>query len=151
MKHRTTIAQIAWVALAGAALVGFLWAATNMSVYNHTSPSGLAERIFGEQAARVPHERWLSLHVVVRKAYSIVAFAIVGLVVDKALPPVHRRALRAALIVAAFSAVIEIGQKLHHAPEGFASNLFDVGCGAFGGWIAIALQRARPARKQPTP
>jgi hypothetical protein len=139
--------QIAWAALAGAALVGFLWAATNMSVYHHTSPSGIAERIFGEDAARIPHEPWLSLHVLLRKAYSIVAFAIVGFVVDRALPPIRRRALRAALIVAAFSTVIEIGQKLHHAQEGIPSNLFDIGCGAFGGWIAIALQRTRTVRR----
>lgn len=147
MKHRTTVAQIAWLALAGAALVGFLWAATNLSVYNHTSPSGIAERIFGEDAARIPHDGWLSLHVILRKVYSIVAFTIVGFVLDKALPPTRRRALRAALLVAAFSAVIEVGQKLHHAPEGLRSNLFDIGCGAFGGWLAIAFQRLAPSRR----
>jgi hypothetical protein len=147
VKQRTTVAQIAWLALAGAALVGFLWAATNLSVYNHTSPGGIAERIFGEDAARIPHEGWPSLHVILRKAYSIVAFTIVGFVLDKALPPTRRRALRAALLVAAFSAVIEVGQKLHHAPEGFRSNLFDIGCGAFGGWLSIALQRVAAVRR----
>jgi hypothetical protein len=146
MKRHLTFAKMAWIALAGAALLGFLWAATTQAVYNHTSPSGLAERIFGEEAARVPHGRWLSLHIVVRKVYSIVAFAIVGFLVDMALPPIRRRVLRAALIVAGFSAVIEVVQVMHHSPEGLASNLFDIGCGAFGGWIAIALQRVVAVR-----
>jgi hypothetical protein len=147
MKRHITLARCGWIALAGAALVGFLWAATTQAVYMHTSPSGLAERIFGEEAARVPHKPWLSLHIVLRKAYSIVAFAIVGFVVDKALPPIRRRGLRAALIVAAFSAVIEVVQVMHHSPEGFASNLFDIGCGAFGGWIAISLRRVVAVRR----
>jgi hypothetical protein len=83
------------------------------------------------------------VRVLLRKLYSIVAFAIIGFVVDKALPPARRPALRSALIVAAFSAVIEIAQKLRHAPEGPLSNALDIACGAFGGWLAVAATRRR--------
>jgi len=80
--------------------------------------------------------------VVLRKLYGLAAFTLIGLVVHTALPPAHRPAVRAALIVAAFSAFIEIAQKLNHAHEGMLSNVFDVACGAFGGWLAVTLARA---------
>jgi hypothetical protein len=82
------------------------------------------------------------LHVVLRKAYSLIAFAIVGMLADRALPPSRRPALRAALIVALFSGVIEIGQKLHGSTEGKLSNLLDVLCGGLGGWLGAVLVRA---------
>jgi len=88
--------------------------------------------------------------VVLRKLYSVVAFTLIGFVVNAALPPARRPALRAALIVAAFSALIEIAQKLHHAHEGLLSNAFDVLCGAFGGWLAVTIARTiRRARAAP--
>ena len=81
-------------------------------------------------------------HVVLRKVYSVVAFALLGFVVNLALPRTRRPALRAALVVAAISAVIEVAQKLRGAHEGLASNIFDIACGAFGGWLAVTLARA---------
>ncbi len=81
------------------------------------------------------------MRVLLRKFYSIVAFALIGFVVDKALPRTRRPALRAALIVAAFSAAIEVAQKLHHAREGPLSNAIDIACGALGGWIAVTATR----------
>jgi hypothetical protein len=84
----------------------------------------------------------MSALVVLRKLYSIAAFTLIGFVVHMALPHARRPALRAALIVAAVSALIEVAQKLHHAHEGLASNAFDVLCGAFGGWLAVTLARA---------
>ena len=77
-----------------------------------------------------------------RKLYGVAAFTLIGFVVHKALPPARRPALRAALIVAAFSAAIELAQKANHAHEGAPSNAFDVACGAFGGWLAVTLARA---------
>ncbi len=76
-----------------------------------------------------------------RKAYSVIAFGVVGILADRALGPARRPALRAALVVAAFSVAIEIGQKLHGSHEGPRSNLFDVLCGALGGWLGVRLAR----------
>jgi glycopeptide antibiotics resistance protein len=84
--------------------------------------------------------------VLLRKAYSILAFGLAGILADKALGPARRPALRAALVVAAFSVAIEVGQKLHHAREGLLSNLFDVLCGALGGWLGVSLVRALARR-----
>jgi hypothetical protein len=134
---------IVWGVVALAAMLAFLWAATTQSVYDHTSPGGVARKLLGEDAPNVPHNHWLSLHILMRKAYSIVAFAIVGFIVDKALPPVRRRALRAVALVATFSALIEVVQVREGSPEGFASNVFDVGCGAVGGWLGVALVKGR--------
>lgn len=113
------------------------WAATSHRVYNRTLPVGLIEHLFGEDDGE-----WLSAVVVLRKAYSILAFTLIGFVAHAALPRTSRPALRAALIVAAFSALVEVAQKLHHAHEGLVSNAFDVLCGAFGGWLAVTLARA---------
>ena len=82
-----------------------------------------------------------------RKLYSIVAFGLIGFVVHKALPRTRRPALRAALVVAAFSAMIEVVQKLHHAHEGLASEAFDVGCGALGGWLAVTIDKLLRRRR----
>ncbi len=76
-----------------------------------------------------------------RKLYSVVAFTVLGFVVDRALPRSRRRALRAALVVAALSAVVEVAQKARGAHEGLLSNAFDVACGALGGWLAVTLGR----------
>jgi hypothetical protein len=138
--------KILWSIVALAAMVVFLWAATTQSVYNHTSPGGVAQRLLGEDAPQVPHNHWLSLHILLRKTYSIVAFAIVGYLADRMLPPARRRALRAALIVALFSAVIEVVQVAEHSPEGLVSNFFDVGCGAVGGWLGVVATRRRAVK-----
>ncbi|MDB5029022.1 MAG: hypothetical protein JWO66_2711 [Candidatus Eremiobacteraeota bacterium] len=103
----------------------------------------LLERLFGEDNA----EGTWAVAKFLRKFYSVVAFALIGYVVDRALPPTRRPALRAALIVAAFSAVIEIVQKQRHAHEGLLSNAFDIACGAFGGWLAVAPRTWRLRRR----
>jgi uncharacterized BrkB/YihY/UPF0761 family membrane protein len=91
---------------------------------------GLFEHLFGEDDGE-----WMSVLVVLRKLYSVVAFTLIGFVVHAALPPARRPALRAAVVVAAFSALIEVAQKIRHAHEGLASNVFDVACGASAaGW-----------------
>lgn len=128
-----------WAALAAfVVLVVLFWAALSHRVYDGTLPVALFERVFGEDVEEGP----LALHVVLRKVYSIVAFALLGFVVHLALPRTRRPALRAALVVAAFSAVVEVAQKLRGAHEGLLSNAFDVACGAFGGWLAVTLARA---------
>jgi hypothetical protein len=111
------------------------WAAISHRVYNHTLPHALADRIFGEEDADV-------VRTALRKAYSVVAFALAGFVADRALGPGRRRALRAALIVAAFSALIEVGQKLRHSEENLIANVLDVACGALGGWLGVVIPNA---------
>jgi predicted membrane-bound mannosyltransferase len=107
------------------------WAATSNEVYDLTSPSVL------------------SFHVLLRKAYSIAAFALLGFTVDRALRPSTKAALRAALAVAAYSAAIEVVQAARGSHEGVAWNVVDVLCGAAGGWLGVVargIRRARPGR-----
>ncbi len=118
------------------------WLALSHRIYRETLPVGLIDRVFGEDAGEGP----FAPQVVLRKLYSIVAFTLIGFVVDRALPRARRPALRAALVVAALSAVIEIAQKARGAHEGLLSNAFDVACGAFGGWLAVTLARALSRR-----
>ncbi len=99
------------------------WAATSNEVYDVTSPPGL------------------SFHVLLRKTYSIAAFALVGFTADKALGPSARAGLRAALVVAAYSAAIEVAQAVRGSHEGVAWNVVDVLCGAAGGWLGVAVAR----------
>ncbi|MDQ6942102.1 MAG: hypothetical protein M3169_06245 [Candidatus Eremiobacteraeota bacterium] len=136
------LSRRAWAALAAVVIIALaFWAALSHRVYSRTLPVGLLEHLFGED-----DREWRSALVVLRKFYSVVAFTLIGFVVHKALPPARRPALRAAVIVAALSALIEIAQKLRHAHEGIVSNAFDVLCGAFGGWLAVTIARALTRR-----
>ena len=124
-------------------LAVLFWAALSHRVYNRTLPYGLLERAFGEDANDGPY----SVRVLLRKLYSVIAFALIGFVVDRALPRARRAGLRAALIVAAFSGVIEVAQKMNHAEEGPRSEAFDVACGFAGGWLGAALSRRLRRRR----
>jgi len=115
-----------------------LYAGTSYSVYRHTLPHRLIERIFGED----PDETWWSPRFYLRKSYSIVAFTLIGAVANLALPPSAWAVLRGALIVAGFSALIEVAQKLHGAPESLLWSTFDVGCGAAGGALGVIVAQA---------
>ncbi|GAC1577439.1 MAG: hypothetical protein NVS3B7_10720 [Candidatus Elarobacter sp.] len=129
------LTRSAWTALAALAVLMLYWLATSRRVYVGTLPHALLDRVFGEDDAG-------TVLTALRKAYSIVAFAVLGFVFDNALGPGRNRALRAALAVAAFSAAVEVGQKLHRASEGPVSNAVDIACGALGGWLgAVALPR----------
>jgi hypothetical protein len=118
-----------WTAAVVIAVLSFA-AATSDDFYNLTSPPTFA------------------YYIVLRKLYSVVAFAAVGYPVARA-----RRAAGAAaspaiigLFIAAFSTAIEIAQFAVESPwEGLASNLFDVACGFVGGWIGGMLARPRTA------
>jgi uncharacterized BrkB/YihY/UPF0761 family membrane protein len=124
------------------------WAALSHRVYSRTLPGHLLYRIFGEESEGGP---FAVLQTLLRKLYSIIAFTLVGFVVHKALPPSRRPALRAALIVAVFSAFIEVAQKLNHAQEGLFSNAIDIGCGALGGWLGVAADhRIERSRRRPS-
>lgn len=112
-----------------------MYAGTSYSVFRHTLPHRLIERLFGDD----PGDTWFSPTFYIRKSYSIVAFTLMGAVAHLALPPARFAVLRGALLVAAFSALIEVAQKLHGAPEGLGWSAFDVGCGAVGGALGVSV------------
>jgi hypothetical protein len=84
---------------------------------------------------------WLSWHVLLRKFYSVIAFALVGFTARRALEENgHRKnvAVRCVVGVAVYSAAIEVAQFFHGSHEGLGWNVFDTICGAAGGAIATA-------------
>ena len=89
----------------------------------------------------------LSWHVVLRKAYSVVAFGLVGYAGRSAFDDhgVSRNPAWIVLTVAAYSALIELGQWLAGSNEGFAWNAVDVACGALGGLLGDLADRALKA------
>jgi hypothetical protein len=123
-------ARRGWIAAASVVAAVIFWAATANEVYEITSPSAL------------------SFHVVLRKAYSIAAFALVGFTADKALGSSTRGPLRAALLVAAYSGAIEIVQAVLGSKEGPVWNAVDVACGAAGGTLGVLLGRIRRSRRR---
>ena len=106
-----------WILFAVPALVLFALALSG-DVYVATSPPAF------------------SAHVLLRKVYSIVAFAIVGAAYSYA-----RRGAApsdAAFAIALYSGAIEIGQWFT-SDEELAWNLVDVACGAVGGALGAAV------------
>ena len=120
----------AWSAAALALAAVLFWAAISNEVYDLTSPPAL------------------SWHVALRKAYSIVAFAAVGFTAERALRPSGRAVLRGAVLVALYSAAIEVAQALHGSREGLVWNGIDVACGALGGAIGTAAGRLTRVRSR---
>jgi hypothetical protein len=144
MKKEMAFSKPVWRGLAFIAVVAFFWLAVRVDVYHVTSPRYLTRALFGPEVWQVAHPAWLSLHVWLRKAYSIIAFTIVGFLANRALAATAKPAFRAAAIVGAFSCCIEIFQRQFVAPEPMLESAFDVGCGAFGGWLAVVIDNAIP-------
>ncbi len=134
-----SISKAVWRLAALGCAGGFFWLATRVDVYAATSPSALSHTLFGSYAPDLPHPWFLSLHIWLRKFYSIVAFAIVGLTADKALAPTARPRLRAAILVALYSAGIEVMQGLVDPYEPWYERFLDIACGAGGGWLGVSL------------
>jgi hypothetical protein len=131
-----SLLRIAKITLALAVAAGFFVLALSGEAYHETSPAHVAATIFGSGAGRLGDPLGISLHVVLRKLYSVAAFALVGFTADLALPPGRRSARRMALLVGAYSAAIEYAQYLRGSEEGRWWNAIDIACGAIGGWIA---------------
>jgi hypothetical protein len=119
-----------WGVTAIVIAAALFWAATSDVVYEATSPSAF------------------SWHVVVRKAYSIVAFALIGFTADNALGPSARAYARGAFLVAAYSTAIEIAQAALGSHEGLVWNAIDVLCGAVGGSLGVFVERIRRSRRK---
>ena len=88
----------------------------------------------------------LEWHVLLRKSYSVVAFAVVGYLLRRALVENGRSHLAATCIggMALYSGLIEVGQFIGGSDEGLVWNAIDVLCGALGGAVAVA-DRLSPA------
>jgi hypothetical protein len=90
----------------------------------------------------------LRMERIVRKIYSVVAFAIVGFFASP-LFVARARLQTSALLVMGFSLAIEIAQHAVGYPESLVSNVFDLACGALGGvlgalaWNGVAHLVAR--------
>jgi len=122
----------AWWGIAAVFSVALLVAAVDNGVYEATSPTSL------------------SYHVLLRKLYSVVAFAVVGFPITRARQLTGRSAAASSIgwVVAGYSAVIEVLQFfLDPPPEGLLSNVIDVACGFFGGaiaaWLASRFSKTR--------
>jgi hypothetical protein len=110
-----------WVAFAAVAVALFL-IALNGDIYNLTSPPAL------------------TFHVLLRKSYSIVAFALVG----GALVWASGASLRtAAIAIAIYSGAIEVAQHFTYGKEPFSWNVIDVICGAIGGALGALIPGVR--------
>jgi hypothetical protein len=116
-----------WTIAAFCAAAALYAAALSAAFYEITSPS------------------WLSWHVALRKAYSIVAFALVAWLLRRAVAEWNGHWPDGGIVAAAalYSAAIEVGQYFCGSQEGLGWNAFDVGCGAAGGVIANRIDRRR--------
>jgi len=87
----------------------------------------------------------LPFHLFVRKAYSIVAFAILGYLFGEMRAEAGRpvRPLVGGGVVGLFSLCIEIAQHFAGSQEGHRSNLADVEFGIIGGAIGAAIALVR--------
>ena len=86
-------------------------------------------------------------HVLLRKIYAVLAFALLGFVLERAKVPRLRGVLAAGIAIAAFSYAIEIGQiVIDRSGETFAEHGFDVASGLAGGTLGafVALLSDAP-------
>ena len=113
--------------LAAGAAIGFYALGLSDVVYEATSPgSGL-------------------VHVLVRKLYSLACFGLLGYLASKVVTraPVLVSSVRAAVIIALYSAAVEVGQRLTGGHESLKWNAVDVALGFIGGGIGGALAAAK--------
>jgi len=102
--------------------MAFLFLASSDAVYNLTSPPG-------------------PLQILLRKSYSVVAFALVGYPLSQALEASDNRkpTLFVAAAVGIYSLAIEIVQAIVGSHEGLVWNAVDVGFGFAGGYLGAAI------------
>ncbi|GAC1598618.1 MAG: hypothetical protein NVS3B28_30600 [Candidatus Velthaea sp.] len=140
MKSRP-VALTLFALLAAAAAVVFLAIAIDAGIYAPGAhDGGRQERALAPLAQAVPaHFRHdVTPSILLRKFYSVVAFGIVGLLCAP-LVPKARRVLACGLLVAGFSTIIEIAQRLTVSHESNLFSAFDIGCGALGGVLGAMV------------
>jgi hypothetical protein len=94
---------------------------------------------------------WLTFHVLLRKAYSVVAFALVGFTLARTTQLAGRAwgPAQVGLSVGLYSALIEICQRLlAGARESIAQQSVDVGAGLIGGALGALVARAFERRSR---
>ncbi len=98
------------------------------------------------QLTSPPSFEW---HVLLRKAYSVVAFALVGYLLRRALIEIGRSHIAQTCTwgLALYSGLIEVGQFVGGSQEGLVWNAIDVLCGALGGAVAVADRLIFTARR----
>lgn len=134
--------------LATAAAAVFLAISIDSEIYAPGAHDGGKEAaVLGAVARHVParFQHDLEPRFVLRKIYSVIAFAVVG----GLSAPLFARADRirtCATLVTGFSLAIEIVQRLTVSHESNLSSIFDLGCGALGGAIGGALWNLASAR-----
>ncbi len=123
MSTRSRVRAIVWILVAIAIPSALFVASLSSDFYNLTSPPE-----FG-------------LHVVLRKIYSIGAFALVSNLIARALGECGMTLTPKIVITlgAAYSGAIEVTQYNVGSQEGVWWNLIDIGCGALGGAIATRM------------
>lgn len=127
--------------LATAAAAVFLAISIDTEVYAPGAhDTGRQAAVFGAVAQHVPtrFQHDLVPRFVFRKTYSVIAFAIVGLLSA----PLFARPARmrlCALLIAGFSLTIEIVQRATVSHESNLSSIFDIGCGALGGLLGATV------------
>jgi hypothetical protein len=119
---------ILWWTLTIIAALAFFLLALSDTVYELTSPPG-------------------PLQIVLRKSYSIVAFAIVGYCLTRAfrLSQRSKGTLYIAFAIALYSLIIEVSQFIGGAQEGIFWNAVDVGCGFIGGYLGAIANKLSSA------
>jgi hypothetical protein len=117
--------------LAAGAAAGFFALALSDVVYEVTSP--------GSSPA----------HIIVRKLYGLACFTLLGYLFSRVTGrgPVLATFVRAAVVVALYSAVVEIGQHVTGSHESLKWNAVDVALGFIGGAIGGALALVRWRRR----
>jgi len=125
--------------LAAAAAVVFFSISIDRSVYAPGAWELHANDELGRIRAHAPPRFAgdLTSFRILRKLYSVVAFAIVGFFAAPVFDP-RQRTFACAVLVGSFSTAIELAQKITGSRESLGSNLFDIGCGALGGFLGGA-------------
>lgn len=108
----------AWLVVAAALLFAI---SLNPDIERATSP-----HIFG-------------LQVILRKTYSVVAFGLVGFLLAEVRRSRFYDVFPVALLIALYSATIELTQFALGSHEGLYWNVVDVLCGFLGGYFGAAL------------
>jgi hypothetical protein len=113
-----------WVALCTVISIALFAIALSNAIYEATSPS------------------WLTFHVLLRKAYGVVAFALVGFTLARTTQLAGRAwgPVRIGLSVGLYSVFIEVCQRFFAgARESFAQQSLDVAAGLIGGALGALV------------
>lgn len=127
MKRTSERPRYGWTITASVVAGGLFVAALRSDFYQLTSPD------------------WLSWHILLRKVYSVGAFALVAFLARQALLERGFKPTTRGTIVggALFSGAIEVGQYFAGSQEGLGWTAFDVVCGAVGGVFGLVGSQGR--------